>query len=371
MKIAPRFAGVAGKRVALAVGAGSMIQTVVVGHGLAGGRSIVPLIRRQPELRLHGVVARDPEVRAEAVARSGRCGASPAWTRRWTTRGPARRHRDAARHARRAGGPGARGGQALRRGQGDGPLDGRGRPDDRRPRRARGGCSRSSTTGAGIGTSDAQGRAGRGLDRPPPAVRELGLPLLPRRGPGGARPTRRARSCTTGVPTWSTRPSSSAWARAGGWRPGCSTAPWPGVDSGGHGRIVMEFDGAHLPGRDQPRLPDRPPALVDRGDRRRLRQVRDRSPGRRPPRGDIDRAAEPESHQGLLRTGADGAVVETARFPRSEPTGTATTRNIADHLLGRQPLAVTAEQGREVVRVLEAAVISSREHSFVEGPWGT
>src|SRR4051812_40528906 len=44
-----------------------MIQTVVVGHGLAGRAFHCPLIRRQPELNLLGVVARDPKTRAEAV----------------------------------------------------------------------------------------------------------------------------------------------------------------------------------------------------------------------------------------------------------------------------------------------------------------
>ncbi len=44
-----------------------MIQTVVVGHGLAGRAFHCPLIRRQPDLNLHGIVARDPTVRAEAV----------------------------------------------------------------------------------------------------------------------------------------------------------------------------------------------------------------------------------------------------------------------------------------------------------------
>ena len=37
---------------------------------------------------------------------------------------------------------------------------------------------------------------------------------------------------------------------------------------------------------------------------------------------------------------------------------------------GRAPLAVTAEQAREVVRVLEAAAQSSREHAVIPGPWG-
>ena len=44
-----------------------MIRTVVVGHGLAGRAFHCPLIRRQSELNLHGIVARDPTVRAEAV----------------------------------------------------------------------------------------------------------------------------------------------------------------------------------------------------------------------------------------------------------------------------------------------------------------
>src|SRR5262249_35703696 len=42
-------------------------QTVVVGHGLAGRAFHCPLIRRQSEMNLHGVVARDPKVRAEAA----------------------------------------------------------------------------------------------------------------------------------------------------------------------------------------------------------------------------------------------------------------------------------------------------------------
>ena len=44
--------------------------------------------------------------------------------------------------------------------------------------------------------------------------------------------------------------------------------------------------------------------------------------------------------------------------------------NIAGHLLHYEPLAVTAEEAREVVRVLEAAVRSSRDHAVIEGPWG-
>ena len=43
-----------------------MIRTVVVGHGLAGRYFHCPLIKRQPELSLHGIVARDNAVRTEA-----------------------------------------------------------------------------------------------------------------------------------------------------------------------------------------------------------------------------------------------------------------------------------------------------------------
>ena len=49
-----------------------MIATVVVGYGLAGRAFHCPLIRRQPGLRLHGIVARDPEVRAQALSRTGK-----------------------------------------------------------------------------------------------------------------------------------------------------------------------------------------------------------------------------------------------------------------------------------------------------------
>src|SRR5262245_40905987 len=46
----------------------AMIPTVVAGHGLPGRPFPRPLIRRQPGLRLHGIIARDPAVLAEAVS---------------------------------------------------------------------------------------------------------------------------------------------------------------------------------------------------------------------------------------------------------------------------------------------------------------
>ncbi len=64
-----------------------MIRTVVVGHGLAGRSFHCPLVRRQPGLQLHGVVARDPGCGDEAVAHWGDGSAAmPRSTRPWPTR---------------------------------------------------------------------------------------------------------------------------------------------------------------------------------------------------------------------------------------------------------------------------------------------
>ena len=87
--------------------------------------------------------------------------------------------------------------------------------------------------------------------------------------------------------------------------------------------------------------------------------------------GDIDAAAEPPQHEGILRRAGEGGEVVENRVPTVRAHWDAFYRNIAEHLEGRAPLAVTAEQAREVVRVLEAAARSSREHTLIEGPWGT
>ncbi len=49
-----------------------MINAVIVGHGLAGRAFHAPLIRRQPMLKLYGIVARDDQVRTQAVELWGR-----------------------------------------------------------------------------------------------------------------------------------------------------------------------------------------------------------------------------------------------------------------------------------------------------------
>jgi scyllo-inositol 2-dehydrogenase (NADP+) len=86
--------------------------------------------------------------------------------------------------------------------------------------------------------------------------------------------------------------------------------------------------------------------------------------------GDIDRAAEPHDHQGFLVKGGVDDAVSQVRVATVRGHWDSFYRNIADYLLGRAPLAVTAEEGREVVWLLEAAQLAAREHRFVEGPWG-
>jgi scyllo-inositol 2-dehydrogenase (NADP+) len=86
--------------------------------------------------------------------------------------------------------------------------------------------------------------------------------------------------------------------------------------------------------------------------------------------GDIDRASEPPHHEGILRRSGDSGESAESRFPTVRAHWDAYYHNIANHLSGNAPLAVTAEQAREVVRVLEAATRSAHEHRVVSGPWG-
>ena len=322
-----------------------MIDTVVVGHGLAGRSFHCPLIRRQPGLRLHGVVARDPQVRAEADAHLGRAGASPASTRRWPI--PAVRlvviatpHDTHAELAVRA----------LEAGK-DCVVDkvmalstGRGRPDDRRPRRLGPDALGLPQPALGLGLPDPQGRPGAGL---------IGRPLLfesavcryaaPRAWRG------QAATAGTILHDWGAHLVDQALQlglgpcrRLSAW---LTPAPWPGVDSGGHGRIVMEFDDVAVPGRDQPRLPARPArAGGSSGTDGRVRQVRRRPPGRRPPRRRPRRA--PRARRTPRPAPHARPMARSSRRTSRPSAGSwdAYYANIADHLKAGAPLAVTAEQ---------------------------
>jgi scyllo-inositol 2-dehydrogenase (NADP+) len=147
-------------------------------------------------------------------------------------------------------------------------------------------------------------------------------------------------------------------------------APWEGVDNGGHGRIIMEFDGtifqvetSRICRIDRPRwwIVGREGGIVKYGIDPQEAALR---------AGDIGRAREPEAHHAIVRSADPSGKIREDRVPSDEAHWDGYYRNIADHLLRGNPLAVTAEQAREVVRILEAATRSSHTHSMVEGPWG-
>jgi scyllo-inositol 2-dehydrogenase (NADP+) len=147
-------------------------------------------------------------------------------------------------------------------------------------------------------------------------------------------------------------------------------APWDGVDTGGHGRILMEFkdvlfqiETSRICRLDRPRwwIVGTDGGFVKYG----VDPQEDALRG-----GDIDKAAEPPAHQGVLtQARVDGKSMER-RVDTVRKHWDAYYKNIADCLLGRESLAVTAEQAREVVRVLEAATQSTEEHTTIHGLWG-
>jgi scyllo-inositol 2-dehydrogenase (NADP+) len=147
-------------------------------------------------------------------------------------------------------------------------------------------------------------------------------------------------------------------------------APWPGVDSGGHGQIVMEFDEvlfrietSRICRLDRPRwwVFGTAGAFVKTGVDPQEDALRS---------GNIDQADEPIARQGRLRRGGEGPETIETVVPTVRGHWDSYYANIAAALQGRAALAVTAEQAREVVRVLEAATRSAAEHCAVEGPWG-
>jgi scyllo-inositol 2-dehydrogenase (NADP+) len=149
-------------------------------------------------------------------------------------------------------------------------------------------------------------------------------------------------------------------------------APWEGVDSGGHGRIVLEFDG--------PTLVQVETSRVCRVDRPRWWVVAEKGGffkfGVDPQEdalklhNDPTRATETPAQVGRLRVEETAGQVVEEEVPTVKGSWDAYYANIAAHLLRGEPLAVTAEQGREVVRVLDAAVRSAAEGVVVHGSWG-
>jgi scyllo-inositol 2-dehydrogenase (NADP+) len=147
-------------------------------------------------------------------------------------------------------------------------------------------------------------------------------------------------------------------------------APWQGVTTGGHGRILLDF-GSTLVQVETSRVCrlDRPRWwVVGSGGGFAKFGLDPQEEALR--EGDLDRAREAPDLRGILRTEAPGGGVSEQVVPTERGSWDAFYGSIADHLEQGTPLAVTAEQAREVVRILEAATISSRESRTVAGPWG-
>ncbi len=347
-----------------------MIQTVVVGHGLAGRAFHCPLIRRQAEMNLHGIVARNPTVRAEAVKLwkvQGYASLDEALddpkTELVVIATPHNTHAELAVRTLEAG------------------------------RHCVVDKVMALTTEEADAMIAARDRAGRMLSvfhnrrwdwdfvtiKEMLAQNMIGRPLLiessvcrhsmPRTWRG------KLAEAGTILHDWGAHLVDQALLlglgpcrRLSAW---VLESPWEGIDSGGHGRIIMEFDRAIFQAEtsricriDRPRwwIVGTDGGLVKYGVDPQEDALR---------AGDIDKAFEPESHQAILRRSSSSGEILESRIPSLHAHWDSYYGNIANHLLHHEPLAVTAEQAREVVRVLESAVHASRVHGMVEGPWGT
>jgi scyllo-inositol 2-dehydrogenase (NADP+) len=348
-----------------------LIRAVVVGHGLAGRAFHCPLIRRQPGLHLQGIVARDALIRSQALALWGPD------VRHYSNLGDALADPDVEliviatphdTHAELAV-------QALDAGK-HCVVDK---------------VMALTTTDADrmIAARDRSGRMlsvfhNRRWDWDYLTVKdvldkgEIGRPILFESSVCRYAPPRgwRGRSDTAGtiLHDWGAHLVDQALQiglgpcqRVTAW---LTPAPWENVDSGGHGRMVLEFDDAlfqvessRICRIERPRwwIVGSEGGFIKYGIDPQEEALR---------AGDIDRAAESPQHQALVRrAGTDGDAVETPR-PTVRGHWDSYYWNIAEHLRGDTPLAVTAEQAREVVRLLEAAAVSADTHTMVSGPWG-
>jgi scyllo-inositol 2-dehydrogenase (NADP+) len=348
-----------------------VIPTVVVGHGLAGRAFHCPLIRRQPELRLHGVVARDPRVRAEAVAEWGN---------------------------------GVRGYADLDEALSDPAVElvVIATPHDthaelvERTLGASKHCVVDKVMALTTAEADrmiaARDRAGRMLsvfhnrrwDWDYGTVQEvlargwIGKPLMIESAVCRFAPPRSwrgsAQSAGTILYDWGAHLVDQALQlglgscqRLTAW---LTTAPWEGVDNGGNGRLVLEFEDvlfqvetSRVCRIDRPRwwIVGSDGGFVKYGIDPQEDALR---------AGDIDQATEPPHHQGVLRRAGESGKTVESRVKTVQNHWDGYYQNVANHLQGREPLKVTAEQAREVVRVLEAATQSAREHTAIHGIWG-
>lgn len=133
-------------------------------------------------------------------------------------------------------------------------------------------------------------------------------------------------------------------------------APWPGVDSGGHGRLLLEFESgvvfqietSRISGFEKPRWL----VLGTEGCYRQFGLDPQEDALRS---GNLDAAiVSPEHYANVARSSPDGGeLVETlAPIPGNWDRF---YENIKAHLCDGEPLEVAAEQGRAVVEILESA----------------
>lgn len=346
-----------------------MKNAVVVGHGLAGRYFHCPLIRRQPRLRLHAIVARDETVRAEAeslwdvpgLASLDEALADPA-VDLIVIATPHDSHADLAVRSLEAGK--------------DCVVDK---------------VMALSTAEADrmIAARDAAGKMlsvfhNRRWDWDYLTLRKaladglIGRPILFESSVCRYAPPRtwrgHAQEAGTLLHDWGAHLVDQALQLGLGpcehinaW---LAPAPWPGVDSGGHGRVALQFgdmlfliENSRICRLDRPRW-----WVVGSGGGYVQHGVDPQEDALRA--GDLDGAHGPAEHRAVVRA-AEGDDEATARtLPTVRGSWDAYYANVADHLHGDASLAVTAEQGREVVRVLDAAWKSIREHTAVAGRWG-
>ncbi len=344
-----------------------MIATVVVGYGLAGRAFHCPLVRRQPGLKLHGIVARDPQVRSAGVSE---CGdgvrgyasldealedpevqlviiATPHDTHADLTI----RTLDARRHCV------VDKVMALSTREADAMIEARDRS----------GCLLSVFHNRRWDWDFLTVRdvLARGL---------VGRPVLFESSVCRYAPPRSWRGSMAAAGTilhdWGAHLVDQALQlglgpckRVTGW---LTKAPWEGVDSFGHGRILLEFDDTlfHVESSRICRL-DRPRWWIIGTDGGFVKYGID--PQEDALRaGNIDAAEEPAAHQGVLRTADSSGTTRELPIATVRGHWDSYYRNIVDAIGGRRELSVTAEQAREVVRILDAAVLSAREHRVVD-----
>lgn len=343
-----------------------MIETVVVGYGLAGRVFHAPLVARQPRLRLRGVVARSPEARAEAVAAWPGIRAYPDLDEALgdpavglvVLATPHATHADLTIRTLRAGKDCVVDKvMALDEAEADRMIAARdetgrmlsvfhNRRWDWDYATVRGVLG-DGRIGEPIWIESAvcryaAPRSWRGRRSEAGTIlHDWGAHLIDQALGLGLGPCRRLRCWLTPAP-----------------------AEWGDVDSGGHGRIVLEFDRANF----QIEV-----SRICRNDRPRWWVVGSRGGlekfGLDPQEdalraGDLAAAAEPPELRAVLRT-AEG----TTRLDPARASWDAYYANIADHLHDGVPLQVTAEQAREVVRILDAAQQSAASGRAIEGPW--